>query len=178
MSFCFFLSQIFQLYATIQQKESVICTGPSGSGKSTCLSVLSRALNRLNYLLFAPDHSKDELTTDRDFLYHAKHKLQVFAFTIFAETTFFMYLKGMLGLWSKILEHCFLSTCSRYFVRSLENSFLKLSMNSFNILEVIKHSLDYFLKLCLIISAIYNLSYYITFYDNMLNQQFLCICKI
>ncbi|XP_060599368.1 dynein heavy chain domain-containing protein 1-like [Ruditapes philippinarum] len=70
------MDKILQLYATIQQRESVICTGPAGSGKSTCLSVLSRALNRLNYLLFAPDHSKDELTTDRDFVFHAKNKLQ------------------------------------------------------------------------------------------------------
>lgn len=91
---------------------------------------------------------------------------------------FLMYLKGMLGLWSKILEHCFLSTCSRYFVRSLENSFLKLSMNSFNILEVIKHSLDYFLKLCLIISAIYSITYLTISPSMITNQQFLCICKI
>lgn len=69
--------QILQLYATIQQSESVIMTGAPGSGKSTCLGVLARALNRLNYLLFAPDHSKDELNTDRDYLLHTKQKLQV-----------------------------------------------------------------------------------------------------
>ncbi|KAH3716367.1 hypothetical protein DPMN_059088 [Dreissena polymorpha] len=66
-----------QLYNTIQQSESVIITGASGSGKSTCVGVLARALNRLNYLLFAPDHSKDELSTDRGVLNQVQHKLKV-----------------------------------------------------------------------------------------------------
>ena len=55
----------------------MILSGPSGSGKSTSLNVLARALNRLNALLFAPDHSKDELTTERDFMFYAKNKLGV-----------------------------------------------------------------------------------------------------
>ena len=55
----------------------MILSGPSGSGKSTSLNILARALNRLNALLFAPDHSKDELTTDRDFMFYAKNKLGV-----------------------------------------------------------------------------------------------------
>ena len=75
--FWFVSSQILQLYASIQQKEPVILSGPSGSGKSTSLNILARALNRLNALLFAPDHSKDELTTERDFMFYVKNKLQV-----------------------------------------------------------------------------------------------------
>ncbi|XP_052798483.1 dynein heavy chain domain-containing protein 1-like isoform X5 [Mya arenaria] len=70
------MEKILQLYSTIQQSESVIITGAAGSGKSTCLGVLARALNRLNYLLFAPDHSKEELTTDRGMAFHTKQKLQ------------------------------------------------------------------------------------------------------
>ncbi|KAL3832089.1 hypothetical protein ACJMK2_023767 [Sinanodonta woodiana] len=70
------MEKVLQLYATIQQKQGVILYGQAGSAKTTCLGVLARALNRLNYLLFAPDHSKDELSTDRDMLFQSKQKLQ------------------------------------------------------------------------------------------------------
>ena len=88
-------SQILQLYASIQQKEPVILAGPSGSGKSTSLCILSRALNRLNALLFAPDHSKDELTAERDFMYHAKQKLQVGILAVHWIDNSFFYIKNI-----------------------------------------------------------------------------------
>lgn len=58
-------------------RKGIILSGPTGSGKSTAWLTLSRAINRLNYLLFAPDHSKDELSTDRDLIFHQKKKLKV-----------------------------------------------------------------------------------------------------
>ena len=66
-----------QLNAALQLKKAVILIGPAGCGKTTCSQTLARATNRLNYLLFAPDHSKDELTTNRDLIYYAKNKLKV-----------------------------------------------------------------------------------------------------
>nr|KAG5709415.1 hypothetical protein BaRGS_029264 [Batillaria attramentaria] len=49
----------------------------SGSGKSTCCHILSRAINLLNYKLFAPDHSNDELTTDRNVVFQSQQKLKL-----------------------------------------------------------------------------------------------------
>lgn len=66
-----------QLNAALQLKRAVILIGPAGCGKTTCSRTLARATNRLNFLLFAPDHSKDELTTNRDLIYYAKNKLKV-----------------------------------------------------------------------------------------------------
>ena len=72
-----FVVQVMQLNAALQLKKAVILIGPAGCGKTTCSQTLARATNRLNYLLFAPDHSKDELTTNRDLIYYAKNKLKV-----------------------------------------------------------------------------------------------------
>lgn len=69
--------QVMQLNAALQLKKAVILIGPAGCGKTTCSRTLARATNRLNFLLFAPDHSKDELTTNRDLIYYAKNKLKV-----------------------------------------------------------------------------------------------------
>ncbi|XP_069111192.1 dynein heavy chain domain-containing protein 1-like isoform X2 [Argopecten irradians] len=66
------LHKILQLNTALQMKKSVILCGPAGSGKTTCCTTLGRAYNRLNYLLFAPDHSKDELNTD--FVIQGKQK--------------------------------------------------------------------------------------------------------
>ncbi|KAJ8313859.1 hypothetical protein KUTeg_008420 [Tegillarca granosa] len=79
------LTKILQLNAAIEMKRGVIMCGQSGSGKTTCCQTLARALNRLNYLLFAPDHSKDELTTDKDVFYHSKKKV----FKYLAESKFY-----------------------------------------------------------------------------------------
>ncbi|KAK6166840.1 hypothetical protein SNE40_023452 [Patella caerulea] len=65
-----------QLHSALELKSPVIITGDAGSGKSTVCRVLSQAINMLNYKLFAPDHSKDELTTDRDTVFAMKQKLQ------------------------------------------------------------------------------------------------------
>ena len=72
-----FVVQVIQLNAALQLKKAVILIGPAGCGKTTCSQTLARATNRLNYLLFAPDHSMDELTTNRDLIYYAKNKLKV-----------------------------------------------------------------------------------------------------
>ena len=68
---------MLQMNSAIEMRKGIILTGMSGSGKSTCCQTLSRAINRMNYLLFAPDHSKDELATDRDLIFHQKKKLKV-----------------------------------------------------------------------------------------------------
>ncbi|XP_078321880.1 dynein heavy chain domain-containing protein 1-like isoform X9 [Crassostrea virginica] len=70
------IDKVMQLNAALQLKKAVILIGPAGCGKTTCSQTLARATNRLNYLLFAPDHSKDELTTNRDLIYYAKNKLK------------------------------------------------------------------------------------------------------
>lgn len=68
---------MLHMNSAIEMRKGIILSGPSGSGKSTATQTLSRAINRLNYLLFAPDHSKDELATDRDLIFHQKKKLKV-----------------------------------------------------------------------------------------------------
>ncbi|XP_048242736.1 dynein heavy chain domain-containing protein 1-like [Haliotis rufescens] len=71
------ITKILQLHTALELKQPVILTGQAGSGKSTCSTMLARAINFLNYKLFAPDHSKDELTTDRDLVFQYKtQKLQ------------------------------------------------------------------------------------------------------
>uniref|UniRef100_A0A8W8M9M4 AAA+ ATPase domain-containing protein n=1 Tax=Magallana gigas TaxID=29159 RepID=A0A8W8M9M4_MAGGI len=70
------VEKVMQLNAALQLKKAVILIGPAGCGKTTCSRTLARATNRLNFLLFAPDHSKDELTTNRDLIYYAKNKLK------------------------------------------------------------------------------------------------------
>ena len=59
-----------QLNAALQMKNMIILAGPAGSGKTTACTTLSRVINRLNYLQFAPDHSKDELVPEKD---HSKY---------------------------------------------------------------------------------------------------------
>ncbi|XP_062587861.1 dynein heavy chain domain-containing protein 1-like, partial [Saccostrea cucullata] len=70
------VDKVMQLNSALQLKKAVILIGPAGCGKTTCSQTLARATNRLNFLLFAPDHSKDELTTNRDLIYYAKNKLK------------------------------------------------------------------------------------------------------
>ena len=69
--------QVLQLNAGLEAHSPVVLVGPAGSGKSTCCQVLSRAINLLNYKLFAPDHSNDELTTDRNVVFQSTQKLKV-----------------------------------------------------------------------------------------------------
>ncbi|XP_041366047.1 dynein-1-beta heavy chain, flagellar inner arm I1 complex-like isoform X2 [Gigantopelta aegis] len=67
------IDKILQLYSALQTKQSAMLTGAAGSGKSTVLLLLARAINYLNYKLFAPDHSKDDLIfTDRGLLFQMK----------------------------------------------------------------------------------------------------------
>ncbi|XP_052095798.1 dynein heavy chain domain-containing protein 1-like isoform X11 [Mytilus californianus] len=70
------IARMLHMNSAIEMRKGIILSGPSGSGKSTATQTLSRAINRLNYLLFAPDHSKDELATDRDLIFHQKKKLK------------------------------------------------------------------------------------------------------
>jgi hypothetical protein len=50
----------------------------------------------MNYLLFAPDHSKDELATDRDLIFHQKKKLKVCKLEIDFQQFFFSTMEHVL----------------------------------------------------------------------------------
>ncbi|KAL8594105.1 hypothetical protein ACOMHN_000817 [Nucella lapillus] len=70
------LDKALQLNAGLEVRSPVVLVGPAGSGKTTCCHVLSRAINLRNYKLFAPDHSNDELTTDRNVVFQSTQKLK------------------------------------------------------------------------------------------------------
>ena len=76
------LNQILQLNTALESKCPVILVGQPGSGKTKVFHTLARAVNMLNYKLYAPDHSKDELSTDRDVLFQSKQKLKVSIITL------------------------------------------------------------------------------------------------
>ncbi|XP_070211333.1 dynein heavy chain domain-containing protein 1-like isoform X3 [Littorina saxatilis] len=71
------MDKVLQLNAGLEVHSPVVLVGPAGSGKSTCCHVLSRAINLLNYKLFAPDHSSDDLTTDRNVVFQSTQKLKL-----------------------------------------------------------------------------------------------------
>ncbi|XP_035825634.1 dynein heavy chain domain-containing protein 1 [Aplysia californica] len=68
--------KILQLHKAVDTKTPVILTGQTGSGKTKAYHTLARAINLLNYKQYAPDHSKDELSTERDVLFQTKQKLK------------------------------------------------------------------------------------------------------
>ncbi|XP_076466624.1 dynein heavy chain domain-containing protein 1-like isoform X2 [Babylonia areolata] len=71
------VEKVLQLNAGLAVHSPVVMVGPAGSGKSTCCHVLARAINLRNYKLFAPDHSNDELTTDRNVVFQSGQKLKI-----------------------------------------------------------------------------------------------------
>ncbi|GFR96319.1 dynein heavy chain domain-containing protein 1-like [Elysia marginata] len=70
-------NKILQLNTALESKCPVILVGQPGSGKTKVFHTLARAINMLNYKLYAPDHSKDELSTERDVLFQSKQKLKL-----------------------------------------------------------------------------------------------------
>ncbi|XP_025095393.1 dynein heavy chain domain-containing protein 1-like isoform X2 [Pomacea canaliculata] len=71
------VQKVLELNEGLESHSPVTLVGPAGSGKTTCFRILSRAINLLNYKLFAPDHCSDELTMDHNIVMQSTPRLKI-----------------------------------------------------------------------------------------------------